>query len=118
APPHRISSDVRMQALQQLGIRHDNGLLPAVCLQMTYMPDAQQHDDARSEEHTSELQSRFDIVCRLLLEKKKRGNDTRGKCTNYYQYNRLHRMNYLKISLCQRSKNILMIKKKTLRKNQ
>src|SRR5699024_11987491 len=28
-------------------------------------------DPARSEEHTSELQSRFDLVCRLLLEKKK-----------------------------------------------
>src|SRR5699024_11560951 len=28
--------------------------------------------DMRSEEHTSELQSRFDLVCRLLLEKKKR----------------------------------------------
>src|SRR5699024_1292631 len=28
-------------------------------------------DDSRSEEHTSELQSRFDLVCRLLLEKKK-----------------------------------------------
>src|SRR5699024_12483237 len=28
-------------------------------------------DQARSEEHTSELQSRFDLVCRLLLEKKK-----------------------------------------------
>src|SRR5437868_2769384 len=27
--------------------------------------------DLRSEEHTSELQSRFDLVCRLLLEKKK-----------------------------------------------
>src|SRR5699024_12880295 len=26
----------------------------------------------RSEEHTSELQSRFDLVCRLLLDKKKR----------------------------------------------
>src|SRR5207249_6674171 len=26
-------------------------------------------DHARSEEHTSELQSRFDLVCRLLLEK-------------------------------------------------
>src|SRR5699024_12333769 len=26
--------------------------------------------DPRSEEHTSELQSRFDLVCRLLLEKK------------------------------------------------
>src|SRR5699024_11538269 len=28
-------------------------------------------EDKRSEEHTSELQSRFDLVCRLLLEKKK-----------------------------------------------
>src|SRR5437868_15307775 len=28
----------------------------------------------RSEEHTSELQSRFDLVCRLLLEKKKKKN--------------------------------------------
>src|SRR5699024_742059 len=28
----------------------------------------------RSEEHTSELQSRFDLVCRLLLEKKKKTN--------------------------------------------
>src|SRR5438067_10684808 len=31
----------------------------------------------RSEEHTSELQSRFDIVCHLLLEKKKRGKERR-----------------------------------------
>src|SRR5438067_8438062 len=29
-------------------------------------------DLIRSEEHTSELQSRFDLVCRLLLEKKKK----------------------------------------------
>src|SRR6266704_6168080 len=29
------------------------------------------HWSSRSEEHTSELQSRFDLVCRLLLEKKK-----------------------------------------------
>src|SRR5207249_6202105 len=28
--------------------------------------------ELRSEEHTSELQSRFDLVCRLLLEKKKK----------------------------------------------
>src|SRR5947207_9327699 len=28
--------------------------------------------DARSEEHTSELQSHSDLVCRLLLEKKKK----------------------------------------------
>src|SRR5437868_10087266 len=30
------------------------------------------HEPRRSEEHTSELQSRFDLVCRLLLEKKKK----------------------------------------------
>src|SRR5687768_17650323 len=36
-------------------------------------------DDARSEEHTSELQSRLHLVCRLLLEKKK---------TNVHQYHR------------------------------
>src|SRR5687768_18086013 len=29
---------------------------------------------ARSEEHTSELQSRLHLVCRLLLEKKKKSN--------------------------------------------
>src|SRR5256885_13110170 len=33
----------------------------------------------RSEEHTSELQSPCNLVCRLLLEKKK-------KITNYYHY--------------------------------
>src|SRR2546429_8716351 len=32
--------------------------------------------DRRSEEHTSELQSRLHLVCRLLLEKKKKDNDT------------------------------------------
>src|SRR5438067_7297149 len=35
---------------------------------MSSMP---RHLRWRSEEHTSELQSRFDLVCRLLLEKKK-----------------------------------------------
>src|SRR5437868_15404558 len=33
---------------------------------------ARERPAARSEEHTSELQSRFDLVCRLLLEKKKK----------------------------------------------
>src|SRR5437868_12708283 len=40
----------------------DTGKLSlGIILQMTFV---------RSEEHTSELQSRFDLVCRLLLEKK------------------------------------------------
>src|SRR5207247_3130179 len=33
--------------------------------------------ERRSEEHTSELQSRVDLVCRLLLEKKKKRNKQR-----------------------------------------
>src|SRR5260370_20920484 len=35
-----------------------------------------QHREGRSEEHTSELQSHLNLVCRLLLEKKK--NDKRS----------------------------------------
>src|SRR5699024_12301523 len=39
----------------------------------------------RSEEHTSELQSRFDLVCRLLLEKKKKTQaNTHGKNNNHH----------------------------------
>src|SRR5687768_11360232 len=34
--------------------------------------------DERSEEHTSELQSRLHLVCRLLLEKKKEQTDSRS----------------------------------------
>src|SRR5690349_22051834 len=37
--------------------------------------------DYRSEEHTSELQSRRDLVCRLLLEKKKKKKKTISKNT-------------------------------------
>src|SRR5690606_41663352 len=38
------------------------------------VPDGESHDRGglRSEEHTSELQSRENLVCRLLLEKKKK----------------------------------------------
>src|SRR2546429_5753259 len=38
--------------------------------------DQRDHHPLRSEEHTSELQSRLHLVCRLLLEKKKK-NTTR-----------------------------------------
>src|SRR5438067_3489252 len=38
--------------------------------------DAKSFFSLRSEEHTSELQSRFDLVCRLLLEKKKEKRTT------------------------------------------
>src|SRR5438105_12894711 len=47
------------------------------------------HLEIRSEEHTSELQSRVDLVCRLLLEKKKHSS---SKC-----FSQLHRMRSSKV---------------------
>src|SRR5260370_31948770 len=46
-----------------------SGLL-VVAIDMTVAPEAQ--PSCRSEEHTSELQSHLNLVCRLLLEKKKK----------------------------------------------
>src|SRR5699024_6267701 len=44
--------------------------------------------DWRSEEHTSELQSRFDLVCRLLLEKKKKNRGTEAELSTSSTSNR------------------------------
>src|SRR5207249_6746979 len=43
-------------------------------------------DRTRSEAHTSELQSRFDLVCRLLLEKKKNIKTTLLNSTAHSHY--------------------------------
>src|SRR6266849_9924962 len=48
----------------------------------------------RSEEHTSELQSRVDLVCRLLLEKKKR------KITCKFQPKQLKQLKLYSIIIC------------------
>src|SRR5690349_23762212 len=57
--------------------------------------DDDEHDDpvlrwpnGRSEEHTSELQSRRDLVCRLLLEKKKRNITDKQDFTSVNQTER------------------------------
>src|SRR5690349_24678122 len=42
------------------------------CTGSTYPVGTERHRSKRSEEHTSELQSRRDLVCRLLLAKKKK----------------------------------------------
>ena len=55
-----ISEDAYRQCMKKLGIAR----------KMNAASD-KQPAATRSEEHTSELQSRFDLVCRLLLEKKK-----------------------------------------------
>src|SRR2546428_7346617 len=49
-----------------------------------YQTFSKGYEELRSEEHTSELQSRSDLVCRLLLEKKKRQRcSTALKCCRY-----------------------------------
>src|SRR5437867_5223169 len=47
--------------------------------------DRRYHPSERSEEHTSELQSPYDLVCRLLLEKKKKIIIKQTKVNQQYQ---------------------------------
>src|SRR5699024_12482687 len=58
---------VHLHAGTVLGARRSRSQ-PISCLLRKHVQRT--HDLDRSEEHTSELQSRFDLVCRLLLEKK------------------------------------------------
>src|SRR3712207_7553076 len=54
-------------------------LLESLGLQITKLDN---HSYERSEEHTSELQSRQYLVCRLLLEKKKTRRRVRQRCVS------------------------------------
>src|SRR6267142_2845721 len=60
--PTRRSSDL----LHQRDVRHRHGLVD----RLRHVVHGQRRN-GRSEEHTSELQSHVNLVCRLLLEKKK-----------------------------------------------
>src|SRR5437868_7457568 len=57
------------------------GTPPAAQPRETPLPENQ---DIEIEEHTSELQSRFDLVCRLLLEKKKAPPTSTPDCIAYH----------------------------------
>src|SRR4051812_49662021 len=54
---------------------------------------------ARSEEHTSELQSHVNLVCRLLLEKKKQSKTSADTLTNS-QNRRMHRGTGVRPATC------------------
>src|SRR5689334_24465283 len=56
--------ELRVDLLEFLEIAKATGFDPALAIR--------ELTKTRSEEHTSELQSQFHLVCRLLLEKKKR----------------------------------------------
>src|SRR5207248_6723039 len=73
----RDGASERLDEYRPLGPRTDEAHLAEEHVQeLRQLVDAQPPDDAadegRSEEHTSELQSPYDLVCRLLLEKKKK----------------------------------------------
>src|SRR5689334_23897242 len=50
-------------------------------------PDVLEEHGFRSEEHTSELQSQFHLVCRLLLEKKKKKTTYKIYCNISQTFN-------------------------------
>src|SRR5690606_42025904 len=62
-----------MRSIQKLAVAGGVALAVGLAMAMNGAPRISQ-DQPRSEEHTSELQSRENLVCRLLLEKKKPPN--------------------------------------------
>src|SRR5437867_9480522 len=68
--PTRRSSDLRMRAASR-DSRSRIGSRPSLDGVCSLVPAPPVVTRQRSEEHTSELQSPYDLVCRLLLEKKK-----------------------------------------------
>src|SRR2546421_8062451 len=78
-------SRVRLQRVERLAVQLDldrsGGARPVeitsarICM-----------NTMRSEEHTSELQSRSDLVCRLLLEKKKKNSSKKIQKRHTHEY--------------------------------
>src|SRR2546421_9406984 len=73
----RAANQQRMHMVHNVPIDQflSQGLMEAQSLLILDLENCTRCDacvNARSEEHTSELQSRSDLVCRLLLEKKKK----------------------------------------------
>src|SRR5690606_39644543 len=75
--PTRRSSDlIDLETLLATERSRAQGVEPAVIARSNFKDAA--FWNVRSEEHTSELQSRENLVCRLLLEKKKSALDPRA----------------------------------------
>src|SRR5699024_11406944 len=67
----KLLQDDAIEALKKHLIPQATVITPNMTEASILLEDRPLHSvaDLRSEEHTSELQSRFDLVCRLLLEK-------------------------------------------------
>src|SRR5947209_10394178 len=69
----RRAREVALQFLYQLDLQGEDDPVPH---EQEFWARHALSGEARSEEHTSELQSRQYLVCRLLLEKKKKKKKT------------------------------------------
>src|SRR2546430_2989294 len=65
--------DTRLSHYQTINMMKIAGTFNELVQRWMDLTETQKH---RSEEHTSELQSQSNLVCRLLLEKKKSSNHT------------------------------------------
>src|SRR2546426_2986526 len=83
----------RSRLLRDEAEGHHEPLLPGLrrrqCAQHLHRPG-----DRRSEEHTSELQSPCNLVCRLLLEKKKQYNKLPQSATTSQATRHVHYASY------------------------
>src|SRR5437867_10631296 len=70
--PHGLSHATPVRAADVPSLEPLYGAVQTPWRSLDWSPDGRQIALTRSEEHTSELQSPYDLVCRLLLEKKKR----------------------------------------------
>src|SRR2546429_5337584 len=77
----RLVGSIRRECLDHVIVFHEAGLRRILKDYFEYYERCR-----RSEEHTSELQSRLHLVCRLLLEKKKKDNELRSRSWKYNEH--------------------------------
>src|SRR2546421_2788746 len=82
-----LSGKIRIQILPpRLRLRVSATRAASICRLVTQPGSSAFSPYSRSEEHTSELQSRSDLVCRLLLEKKKTEPQNSGHAQAHRRY--------------------------------
>src|SRR5690625_6681907 len=93
ALPNRVSPEARSNRVSPVTVTADTAVKNASNQPMDLVVD-QGSFKSRSEEHTSELQSRGHLVCRLLLEKKKQTSRQAHHMSENDEDHRVHVVQY------------------------